>query len=123
VPLLAALVQRATMPDAGFGLSEPFRGAGRDAPLTDALAAALYVRVNDAGVSATSQKVLFSNLNLHALRAASGAPPPDASLLPLGKTGLFAFSKHVTSLATSTSAAPARGENAAPVAAKRAVQA
>ena len=104
VPLIAALVSRATLPGASFGLSSlPFKGTGRDAVVTDPITAALYVSVCDAGVSLTSQKVLFSNLNLFALK--NGAAPggnPDA--ISLGKTPLFVFAKYVTALSTTSTA-------------------
>ena len=100
VPLIAALVNRATLQSSQFGLSFPFKGTGRDAVMSDPIAAALYVSVCDAGVSLTSQKVLFSNLNLFALKNGGGGTGPDS--IALGKTPLFMFAKFVTQLSTTT---------------------
>lgn len=103
VPLIAALVSRATSPGAAFGMSLPFKGTGRDAVITDPITAALYVSVCDAGVTLTSQKVLFSNLNLYALKNGTTAGGnPDS--IPLGKTPLFVFAKYVTALSTTSTA-------------------
>jgi len=104
VPLIAALVSRATLPGASFGLSSlPFKGTGRDAVVTDPMTAALYVSVCDAGVSLTSQKVLFSNLNLFALKNGA-APAGNPDSISLGKTPLFVFAKYVTALSTTSTA-------------------
>jgi hypothetical protein len=54
----------------------------------------------------TSQKVLFSNLNLFALKngggGGGGGTGPDS--IALGKTPLFMFAKFVTQLSTTTHA-------------------
>ena len=98
VPIIASCVARAS----ASGLLGPCVASGRDVPLSDSAAAFVYVRMSDAGVSATSAKVLWSNLNLYALKQ---GPAAGDSSVPLSKLGVFALARYIT---TQASTVPAR---------------